>query len=268
VVIARVQTDEHRCDECGYRLRGLTVTRCPECGTEFDPRAAPQADIPWLRRGELGVTSAYVQTVTMILIQPRRFAAELCRPVRVSAEDAYEFRLLSIFISSVSVLLALAAYLRDPLSLWPMRVVPMLAMAWVVIAAGLRLASDLPTFIWGGLPRRASQLSPLHQYACAPLALLPLVAAPWVLGLMIFEADMVDSGGQITPAAWLFVAALLVPIVVLAWLIPVRFMDAATHNRERVTLLAVYLPIHWLIVLGMVGLVVFTAMYFGLDALI
>ena len=77
---------ESRCDECGYRLRGLTVTRCPECGTEFNPHAAPQADVPWLRRTELGVTSAYVQTV------------------------------------------------------------------------------DIPTFIWRGLTRRASQLSPLHQY--------------------------------------------------------------------------------------------------------
>ena len=55
---ARAHVEEGRCDECGYRLRGLTVTRCPECGTEFNPDVAPQADIPWLRRAELGVITA------------------------------------------------------------------------------------------------------------------------------------------------------------------------------------------------------------------
>ena len=264
-MIAQTHTTESRCDECGYYLRGLTVTRCPECGTEFNPHAVPQADIPWLRRAELGVVAAYVQSVSMIIMRPHRFAAELCRPVRVSADDAYEFRLLSIFIASSAIVLALAAYVRNTLAMYPLWTGTLLAMSWIAISAGLRLASDLPTFIWRGLPRRAGDLSPLHQYACAPLALVPLVTLPWVLGLLMFESEMLDPSGQVMPAAWIFIAALMAPIIVLAWLIPVRFMDAATHNRHRVTLLAVYLPLHWLIVLGMVGLIVFTVLYFGIE---
>jgi len=29
--------DDRRCEKCGYFLIGLTVPRCPECGTPFDP---------------------------------------------------------------------------------------------------------------------------------------------------------------------------------------------------------------------------------------
>ena len=30
------------CQRCGYNLRGLTVARCPECATEFDPATVPE----------------------------------------------------------------------------------------------------------------------------------------------------------------------------------------------------------------------------------
>ena len=30
------------CQRCGYNLRGLTVARCPECATEFDPSTVPE----------------------------------------------------------------------------------------------------------------------------------------------------------------------------------------------------------------------------------
>jgi len=34
----RVSRGRLRCNKCGYDLRGQTVPRCPECGTEFEPR--------------------------------------------------------------------------------------------------------------------------------------------------------------------------------------------------------------------------------------
>lgn len=33
-----------QCSKCGYLLRGLTVPRCPECGTPFDRERAATAD--------------------------------------------------------------------------------------------------------------------------------------------------------------------------------------------------------------------------------
>jgi len=39
--------DPTQCRKCGYLLKGLTVNRCPECGTEFDPQllADQQTDV-------------------------------------------------------------------------------------------------------------------------------------------------------------------------------------------------------------------------------
>jgi len=51
--------EQARCEQCGYPLRGLTVTksdaggaRCPECGTPFDP-AKPWTPLPWPTRRRL-----------------------------------------------------------------------------------------------------------------------------------------------------------------------------------------------------------------------
>lgn len=34
----------HKCESCGYDLRGLVAHRCPECGTTFDPATLRQAE--------------------------------------------------------------------------------------------------------------------------------------------------------------------------------------------------------------------------------
>lgn len=34
--IRTLRSDECRCQECGYLLRGLTSERCPECGVPYD----------------------------------------------------------------------------------------------------------------------------------------------------------------------------------------------------------------------------------------
>jgi hypothetical protein len=34
--------DDRRCEQCGYFLIGLTLPRCPECGTPFDPAKLAQ----------------------------------------------------------------------------------------------------------------------------------------------------------------------------------------------------------------------------------
>ncbi len=37
--------DDRRCQHCGYFLIGLTLPRCPECGTEFDPAKLAQLSV-------------------------------------------------------------------------------------------------------------------------------------------------------------------------------------------------------------------------------
>src|SRR4051794_9109758 len=74
------------CEGCGYSLAGIAADRCPECGRPYDPAELPFARVPWLHRRRIGFWRAYVKTVAMVLLTPRRFARELCRPVRVSKE--------------------------------------------------------------------------------------------------------------------------------------------------------------------------------------
>src|SRR3954466_9346229 len=77
------------CEHCGYSLVGLTSSnRCPECGETFDPIALPLARVPWLFRKRLGRWNTYRDTVVEIIRRPREFAKELCRPVRLCADDA------------------------------------------------------------------------------------------------------------------------------------------------------------------------------------
>src|SRR4029078_9034741 len=76
------------CEGCGYSLAGIVTDRCPECGRVYDPNELPFARIPWLHRARIGRWRAYCSTIRMLLFHPRRFAKELCRPVRISASDA------------------------------------------------------------------------------------------------------------------------------------------------------------------------------------
>src|SRR5687767_8684223 len=80
------------CESFGYGLIGITADRCPECGAAYDGNELPFARVPWLHRRRLGRVRAYLATVRMVTFSPRRFAEELCRPVRISADDAKRFR--------------------------------------------------------------------------------------------------------------------------------------------------------------------------------
>lgn len=100
------------CEGCGYSLLGLSGDRCPECGKPYDPTELPFARIPWLHRRRLGKARAYWKTVWLVAFSPRRFAAELCRPVRISADDARRFRRATINIAT-----AAAAMVSGPVAL-------------------------------------------------------------------------------------------------------------------------------------------------------
>ena len=93
------------CESCTYSLAGLSGDRCPECGKRFDPQALPFARVPWLHRRRIGRVRAYRRTVAMVMVSPTRFAAELCRPVRVSADDARKFRRVTIRLATLTAAL-------------------------------------------------------------------------------------------------------------------------------------------------------------------
>lgn len=242
------------CEGCGYSLVALSGDRCPECGRPFDPGALPYARVPWLHRRRIGRWSAYWRTVGQVVKRPGDFAAELCRPVRISADDAHRFRKVSALVAATSVLAAVGVtfYLTDGM---PRRWQGLLGFAilmlagWVMAVVFFRLVTDMPVFIWKGLPSSPEhELAPLHHYAAAPLALAPLVGVVMVglPGLAVFTnapAHMISFAvgpGLVVAVGWL----------ALCWRTPVALMRGATGATPRqVAALAAYLPVHALLMI-------------------
>jgi hypothetical protein len=241
------------CEGCGYSLIGLAADRCPECGLHYDALALPYARVPWLHRRRLGGWTAYWQTVRQVLFHPRAFATELCRPVRISADDARRFRRISIHLAALSSVLfgALAVSFtgafRPPgiggVALLLLKI-GLCLLGWASGVVFLRLASDMPVFIWKGLPSLPpSELAPLHHYASAPLALIPFVAAAGAMLAPVVASPTDPFGlGQPLRIAW---GAILVGWVLVCWRTPVVLMRAATGcGWGRALVLALYLPVH------------------------
>jgi hypothetical protein len=248
------------CEGCGYSLAGIAADRCPECGRAYDPADLPFARVPWLHRRRIGWWRAYVKTVAMVLFTPRRFARELCRPVRVSKDDARRFRGVTLWIASRSFLFALGTIaVFDAWDAWAMRsasrnVVVVVAMLGYGVAGGMffALATDMPLFIWKTLPAlRPTELAPVHSYAAAPLALMPLLAAAVAVAAAVahFLRFPVDDWG-------IFVLTVGLGGILLAlWFLSIVLMRTASGaGGGRLLALALYLPAHWLLMFLTVSL--------------
>ena len=255
------------CESCGYSLVGLNTDRCPECGARFNPNDLPLARIPWLYRRRCGSFIAYFSTVRMILFRPTAFAKELSRPVRISPDDALRFRRVTLRIVQVTaVLIALAVagagigyqLHRYGLAAIPLReiikLIVVIPMGWLALWIFIWLATDVPTFIWKGLPSDPANLAPLHHYACAPLALVPLIPLlPIVPGAIVLLLDGKESGAATAViTAWVIAAFIILAL----WWVPPRLMHGATGcGIGRQLLLALYLPFHWAL-MAILGLMI------------
>ncbi len=249
-----------QCEGCGYSLVGLSGDRCPECGRVFVPGELPLARVPWLFRGRDGTGRAYLLTVAMILCHPMQFAREMTRPIRLSPRDAKDFRRLTIRMALIAIALAAAALIVAEwsslyLSFGPgilrggqLRASVGMYMGGVIgLWVFLWLATDLPTFIWKGLPANPEDLAPLHHYAIAPVGLVPpalLICA--VVGLA--SVWFYDLRTAIHNFAFSGICGLAI-IIVAQWLLAPILMRGATNcSFWRQLLLAIYLPFHWALV--------------------
>jgi hypothetical protein len=242
------------CHACGYSLLGLAADRCPECGNAFNPGEMPYARVPWLHRKRIGCWSAYWKTVRQVVRRPGPFAEELCRPVRISADDARRFRKFTIYLAATSGLACVLVVLwifDQLLLLWRQgtgedwaQFLATLGGGWAAAVFFLHGATDMPLFIWKGLPSLPpSELAPLHHYASAPLALVPavllvaVVVPAWVASTQLptewtYTAQL---GALVAGAAW----------VLVAWHTPMALMRGATRcGKRRMAVLGLYLPVH------------------------
>jgi hypothetical protein len=269
---SREVPDEYEvfCESCGYSLAGLATDHCPECGGKFDPADLPFARIPWLHRRRLGKVTAYLRTVRLVCLHPAAFARELCRPVRISAADARGFRLATIRLLTIFALfVALAAIAFAAIRVYQIRIVArqtttltpadlvfisLSALAAVgAVHMFLRLATDMPLFIWKGHPSlKPAELSPVHQYASAPLALAPFAVVLFVYLIYLREASMLAARKLFTQMAT--AEAVIVPLWL--WAVALVLMAVSTRAKpRRLLLMAAYLPLHWFLMLALSGMV-------------
>lgn len=247
-----------RCPSCDYLLTGLTINRCPECGRAFDPGELSATRIPWELRRSLGPIRAYLQTVHMVTFRPRQLAAE--RDASLRYQSARRFGHITTVLAALPLLGAFAAFvLNDPIG-W---IGAAQAADWIVIASlpvcnvlAVAACIGLPSYFFhpAYLPMLAQNRAvALAYYAAAPLAFLPLFAAVplIVIGFLppLFAIEFDDLPLLIQTAC--SVLAVFVPLTVLHWWwLLVRLAAAISGRAARGILVAVLVPLLWIVVGG------------------
>jgi hypothetical protein len=204
----------------------------------------------------------------MILRHPRAFADELCRPVRISPDDAKKFRKKSARLAVYSITfcgIAALFFIATITHLNPGQWISMtigLGIESVILYAFFIFATDMPTFIWSGVEADPNNLAPLHHYAAAPLALSPLLGigllgmllGPFLRLRFLLSANLVFGWlGTVVPVVGI---AILIAVLLMIWSWPQILMQRATKcSTWRVLALALYLPIHWILI-GSIAIVV------------
>lgn len=249
-----------RCTSCGASVISNLSDRCAACGDPIDLDRLPLARVPWLYRNRYGVFNAYLRTLVRIGLHPIRFAQELCRPVSISRAEAVAFRRVTIWIAVLSCVVGISGAIAADATSRSLRDNELVAWVIGVLVAipALRLyfglVTDLPTFIWRGRDARPNELAPLHLYACAPLALAPL------LGIAVISAAFVGTHmpsrdalltSQLTAAC-----AVAAGIGFLWYMTALLFAVGAKLRNATQMLLAIYLPVH-----GVLSLLLTTLAY-------
>lgn len=120
------------------------------------------------------------------------------------------------------------------------------------LLAGIRVfvhfVTDMPTFIWAGPNARdPHQLSPLQHYASAPASLVGVAVA--FVGLAGIFDEILPGLPRVVPVIVAGVGAAMALIILVMFVtISVSFMRVAfDRSSVRAAVLAIYLPIHWLL---------------------
>jgi hypothetical protein len=256
VVGADAQADPERyCFGCGYNLRGLPATRCPECGRNIDRHEHDGLHAPWVHRHRLGVMAAFWQTAALVTFRPGDFAARFDWP-RVRFHGSHLFRRYTVACAAGAIVLAAAAVAcRQGMGLVGQAILcGALAPSALLFVYG---ATELAGFFVG--PRLASDTSEevfragmVNDYASAALAWTPLPAGVLCAGVAAGRL----FAGPVDQVLFLVAAALAAWVGVL-WLGGVLVLVGRSLGvgTGLLVLAAVLFPVRF------VGLAILTALF-------
>lgn len=204
------------CLRCGYDLRALAEARCPECGLEFNPNAAPPAQVPWMRRSEIGWVAAYARTVWLLIARPREFAEQAWHWVDVNPRDGELFRRMTIFLASASVALSAGIVsaagvhgsARDMLMEMLAETAVSMVSLLIFFAIGtmqldVKLRPDQPRAV-------AARFENLQDFSCAPLGFLVLMPVATLLARIFSSAGLLPEVSDLLAMLLVGAAVLLV----------------------------------------------------------
>lgn len=265
------------CPDCGYDLRGTDGGRCPECGLAQD--GAEAFVIPWQQRKEIGRLMAFLRTVEMAVVRPRRLAMAIAAPVEYASAERFRrwvvvlaslppivFFLAVVWHMGGTGFLAVTDGRRTSLESWLADPWSEMAVVWsagamfvLVLPAGVAMMFYLATGAAGYWFRpahldveRQNRAVAISRYACGPLALLPLPAV-----LAAGFAGMVAEGFSDAPPwpwGWVMLVGLVGAILAAGWRASLVLLARTTHcGGGRVIGAGFGLPLSWLLA-AVVGL--------------
>lgn len=271
--LPEAQADALYCPHCGYDLRTLATSACPECGGAVDVEELKKSQIPWTYRGEIGFLRAFWRTAWQVTVKTKRFSQEVCRPVEL--REALRFRRWMVVWLSISIVLPLIVLLAaffvvaswfDAAGLWSG--LGLLGLSLIFVLALL-----VPYFfLWTGVhtywfhPRHLSieqqnRAVALSYYACGPLAFFPVFF--WVAyGVICVLEEFSGLVHSEAIHAFLLVLGLLVAtptaaIPVAFWLVCWSMVGrAAKRGRVGQAMLVVGLPLAWAALAGLILMVI------------
>jgi len=258
------------CHECGYNLRGLTGTRCPECGKDSPALANAEPNIPWVHRARLGNLWAFTKTVLFASFRPRKLSQNVF--LHIDFCEAKRFRRWVIAVT-MFWMIGLTAFLyaigpnnrlydrefAELLKLyWPMALGNVLMLPFLLLATGIPSLffdyRDLPV----SLRNNAIALS---YYCCAPLAWWPLPVIGGV-GLLMSDPMSIENDMIAIP---LIIAGALLPLMPIAiWSFSLLRLASRimSDHQLRIIWMAAGIPLLWLLsVLLVFGLIPMAGFY-------
>lgn len=248
------------CPECFYDLRGGHWQRCPECGLDLSFIESGTSQIPWCDPGR-NRFAAFWATVMLAMLRPRLLLREAYRPV--SYARAQGFRWVCVLLAFLGVLGAAGVVQVYEPAIGEQIVANTDPWFVVVVAGSVLLAlvfnSGVHTYLFHPkrLPvRQQNRAVALSYYACAPLALVPLVCvvlAVFLLGIpdgrdrRVFLVGryyrdvmaLLGSGAMTSLLAWWF------------WGLCREFHGRLVRGAGQHTIVFLFLPLVWLIIAGL-----------------